>query len=92
VACWAHARRKFFEAMPSNKAASSWALRCIQVLYRIEKRLAKCEPDRRKAVRQSRSKKVLAILKAWLDQNCVIELKGPLAKAIRYALNQWEAL
>jgi transposase len=92
VACWAHARRKFFEAMPSNKSAASWALRCIQVLYRIEKRLAKCEPERRKAIRQSRSNRVLAIFKKWLDQNCVVELKGPLAKAIRYALNQWDAL
>ncbi len=92
VACWAHARRKFFEAMPSNKAAASWALRCIQVLYRIEKRIAKNSPDVRKEVRQGRSKKVLAIFKRWLDKNCVIELKGPLAKAIRYVLNQWDAL
>jgi transposase len=92
VACWAHARRKFFEALTSNKAAASWALRCIQILYRIEKRLSKSSLEKKLAIRQSRSQKVLAILKSWLDRNVLIESKGPLAKAIRYTLNQWNAL
>ncbi len=92
VACWAHARRKFFESLASNKAAASWALRCIQVLYRIEKRFSKSSFEKRQAIRQSRSRKVLTIFKSWLDRNVLIENKGPLAKAIRYTLNQWNAL
>ena len=92
VACWAHARRKFFEALNSNKAAASWALRCIQVLYRIEKRIAKSSFEVRQTIRSGRSRKVLAILKAWLDRNSLIAHKGPLAKAIRYTVNQWNAL
>lgn len=92
VACWAHARRKFFDALGSNKRSASRALRHIQLLYRIEKRYAQRSAGERATIRQTRSRKVLALLKKWLDLQVAVELKGPLAKAIRYALNNWEAL
>src|SRR6185437_12156296 len=92
VACWAHARRKFYDALGSNKRSASYALRHIQLLYRIEKRFAtRSDADRLKA-RATRSRKVLTMFKKWLDAQRVVELKGPLAKAITFALNNWEAL
>jgi transposase len=55
VACWAHARRKFYEARNSDAAASTQALAYIRLLYDIEKQAkeaaesgidAIAEPDR----------------------------------------------
>lgn len=37
VACWAHARRKFYEARNSDAAASTQALAYIRLLYDVEK-------------------------------------------------------
>lgn len=36
VACWAHARRKFYEARTSDAAASTQALAYIRLLYDVE--------------------------------------------------------
>jgi hypothetical protein len=36
VACWAHARRKFYEARSSDAAASTHALAYIRLLYDVE--------------------------------------------------------
>jgi transposase len=93
VACWAHARRKFFDAMNSNKTVSTQALRYIQVLYRIEKRAGGKSFDERLRIRQGRSKRVLALFKKWLDTTILtVRDKEPAGKAIRYALNNWNAL
>jgi len=53
VACWAHARRKFYDARHSDAAASAQALAYIRLLYDVEdqakkeaKRLAKQEVKR----------------------------------------------
>ena len=89
VACWAHVRRKFRDA---NQSKANRALRYIQILYRMDKRYAFKSADERKAMRQKRPKRILHALKAWLDREVAIELKGPVAKAIRYALKNWDAL
>ena len=91
VACWAHARRKFFEALPTNEKACGHALAMIQQLYAVEKRAN--EPAERHALRQKVSKPVLLELNQWLQRQKLIELpKSPLAKAITYALNNWQGL
>lgn len=92
VACWAHARRKFFDSLGSNKKAASHALRHIQALYRVEKLSASKTEEQRKKMRQRFSRKILALIKPWLDRMVLTEHKGPLSKAIKYALNNWDAL
>lgn len=93
VACWAHTRRKFFDALNSDKVAASRAIRFIQVIYRIEKRFALRTQSERQHIRQQRTKRVLAMFKKWLDATVLTALpKGPLAKAVKYALNNWDAL
>lgn len=92
VACWAHARRKFFDALGSNKKSASHALRHIQALYRVEKLSATKTDEERKRMRQRLSRKILNLLKRWLDKEVTTEKKGPLSKAIKYALNNWNAL
>ncbi|GAA3099427.1 hypothetical protein GCM10010520_51110 [Rhizobium viscosum] len=53
AACWAHARRKFFDLTVSSKASiAEEALRRIGELYHIEKAIRGEPPDVRKAARQ----------------------------------------
>ena len=94
AACWAHARRKFYdlhEARPS--ALTTEALRRIAELYVIEAEIRGKPPDERKAVRQQRSRPLLDDLGRWLrtalDQ---LSRKSDTAAAIRYTLNLWPAL
>jgi transposase len=104
VACWAHARRKFYDARTSDPAASSHALAMIRLLYDVEsqaKTLAKKTGDPLVAVRyrlrQQHSVGRLAEFKIWLrsqqaEHGGPILPKSPMGQAIGYALNQWDAL
>ena len=108
VACWAHARRKFFDAQETDGKRSTQMLRFVQLLYAIENRIKQRLAKRLKnnltmtaeerhqiirAARQSRSKPILAKIKQWLDTEKERVLpRSPMAQAIGYTLNQWEAL
>jgi transposase len=95
--CWAHVRRKFFEALESSPRTAAWIMRQLQHLYLIESRLReiKAGPRLRQAVRAHQSqplveriKRALLLLKSsgWhLPQS-------PLATAMDYALGQWTSL
>jgi transposase len=50
VACWAHARRKFYDARSSDPAVSTQALAYIRLLYDVEARAKKKAP---KAAKQT---------------------------------------
>src|SRR5580692_5375495 len=56
--CWAHVRRKFFEAQEKSPKTAGWILRQIQQLYQVEARLREqlVGPRLRQAVRASESK------------------------------------
>ena len=93
VACWAHARRKFFDAMKSDARRSQTALGFIRRLYEVERRARDLEASSRCALRQSESGPVLIQLKAWLDdQHGNVAPKSPMGVAIGYARSQWTAL
>jgi transposase len=95
--CWAHVRRKFYEASETAPQMSGWLLRQIQHLYRVEASLRenRAGPRLRQALRASHSRpiiarfeKVLLRLKArgrYLPQSS-------LRQAIDYALGQWPTL
>jgi transposase len=101
VGCWAHARRKFMEAInvlpaPERKKGGTAAHKgldfCNQ-LFEIERDLHDVTPEERLAGRQQRSTRVLAQFRAWLDQMSVSALpKSKLGEAITYCLNQWRKL
>jgi transposase len=94
AACWAHARRKFFdvhEATSSPIAAE--ALRRIAEVYAIETSIRGRPAEMRRQVRNTRSRPLLDAMKRWLKTELArIPGRGPLAEAIRYALARWEAL
>lgn len=99
VGCWAHARRKFDEAiklLPKDKQKSGKgmiAINTIQKLYRIEKQAKHLDAVERKALRQQQSAPILAGFKEWLEKSEAQGLpKSKMGTAIGYCLNQWPKL
>lgn len=94
AACWAHARRKFYElhqARPSTVTAE--ALRRIGALYAIEARIRGRPPDERCRIRQAESRPLLDALQAWLRSTMeTLSRKSDTTAAILYALNRWQAM
>lgn len=93
VACWAHARRKFFDARTSSPAEASLILEMIRRLYAVEDRARSLDEAGRLALRQAEAVPTLERLRAELDAMGTRLLpKSALAQAVTYALNQWQAL
>lgn len=95
--CWAHVRRKFFEAKESAPRTAGWILRQIQHLYQIEARLRekRCSTKLREVIRAQESWPIVE----RIGQACVRLKQGnrhlpqsPLGLALTYTLNQWEGL
>lgn len=95
VGCWAHVRRRFFEALATAPAAKEM-LDLILALYRVEHdALARgvVRTAEHLAMRRTRSRAIVDEIKRWLDEKLDVHPpKSPIAVAIRYALNQWDAL
>jgi transposase len=93
VGCWAHARRYFFKALESEAERARQALALIGELFRIERQLAEAPVDEREQVRRRESKRVVERFFAWCEATVAQALdETPLAKGLRYALNQRSAL
>lgn len=98
VGCWAHARRKFDEALkatPKKEQANSGALTgklyCDR-LFAIERDLAQLPSDTRHKERLEQAKPVLDAFFVWLDAQIPFLGKNIFSKAVRYALDQWKYL
>ena len=94
LACWAHARRKFFELHAANKSpVAAEALNQIGKLYAIEGVGKNHTPDDRKVLRDEQAIPLLKELHAWLweTRKSVAEGSGT-ARAIDYSLRRWAAL
>jgi hypothetical protein len=106
VACWAHPRRKFFEARSSDRLRAETALAFVRELYRVERELREAfssEAGRERsrherlaeivARRQAESRPVPAEFAAWIEQESPRLLpKHPLRQALEYARTNWAAL
>jgi len=93
VACWAHARRKFYDAQDSDGRRATQMLALVGELYAIEREAKETDEDTRRALRQERGAPILAQIKTWLDAESEVVLpRSPMATAITYAKNQWTAL
>ena len=97
AACWAHARRKFFEAKESAPQHAGWMLLQIQHLYRIEKhqREIKATPTERQAARDSQSRMITVRIHRALTRMKLRSLHLPqsaMGKAIDYTLTLWPQL
>lgn len=94
IACWAHARRKFFDLFEATQSPiAREALDRIGALYGIESEIRGRPPDERRVVRRARAGPLLDNLRAWLlSTGRKLSKKSDAAGAIRYALSRWEAL
>ena len=95
LACWAHVRRKFFEARSNDQARAEEALALIGGLYDVERdaRARSLTPDERKELRLERSLPLLNTIGKWLA-GALEETtpKSPIGAAVRYAVGLWSQL
>jgi transposase len=93
VACWAHARSKFFDAVGSYPRESHQVLEWIRQLYDIEDRAHDRSVDARRELRIREATPVLDRIETYLTELAPRALpKSTLGKAVTYARNQWTAL
>ena len=94
AACWAHARRKFFDVHAANASPiAKEALDKIGGLYTVESHIRGKPPDDRQQYREQHATPLIVDLKAWLDATLPkLSGKSDLAQAMRYALSRWTAL
>jgi len=94
AACWAHARRKFFDVFEATKSPiAEEALRRIGELYEIEAEINGRTVQDRLAARCEHATPILTDLRTWLEaQRRRLSSKTALAKAIQYGMTRWEAL
>jgi len=101
VGCWAHARRKFDEALKSlpptsragKPAESRIGLGYCNKLFGVERELRWSTPAERYAARQEKSVPIINEFHAWLEQQAIQALpKSLLGKAVGYCLHQWPKL
>ncbi len=103
VACWAHGRRHFFDAKDTDGRRCTQMLSMVRDLYKVEdeanaqiaatRDCTAIEADAiRLTLRQEKSIPILATIKTWLDTEQKLVLpRSPMAQAMTYMLNQWEA-
>lgn len=102
LGCWAHARRKFTEAVKAqgkgknkNKKTgkAQRGLAFIQKLYKIEKTLLNLKTEERFIERKQQSQPILDKFKDWLDENIsTVPPKSAVGIALHYLNNQWDRL
>jgi transposase len=99
--CWAHARRKFVEAvevLPAEKrekggTTAHQGLTSCDRLFEIERDLKEASPEERQIGRDQRSRVVLEEFKCWLDRMTLDTLpKTAIGVAVRYCIRQWSKL
>ena len=92
--CWAHARRRLFEAHKFNGSEiAGQAVALIAKLYEIEREARELEPEARRLLRQERSRPIVDALHIWLTEKRQTLAKADVtAKAIDYSLSNWRAL
>lgn len=93
AACWAHLRRDFHDVWKATGSQiARGALDRIGALYDIERCINGQPADRRRKIRQEKSRPRVTAFREWLDAQLPrIPGKGDLAKAMRYALSRWSS-
>jgi transposase len=94
VFCWSHVRRGFYDLAKTGAAPIAVeALARIAALYRIEAEVRGKAAAERLEARQAKSQPLVTDLRTWFETQVTrLPARGPLAAAIRYALNHWDGL
>jgi transposase len=97
LACWAHVRRRFVDAMrvqsKGKRGKADEAVALIGKLYGIEREFKDASIEARHLARQSRSVPVLAELQVWLQKTQpLVTPKSALGTALAYMGDLWSRL
>jgi transposase len=95
LGCWAHARRKFTEALKEDKAGAEYALKQIGMLYKVEDMATDQQMDyeQRAELRKKLAYPILRAFEKWLVQYYPKALQnGRMSKAVKYTYNIFHRL
>jgi len=95
IGCWAHARRKFEQALENDPVPARYAMLKIQELYAIERKATEGNftSDQIKELREKESFPILKEFETWLLATAQTVLpKSPIGKAIFYTYGIYRKL
>jgi transposase len=95
LGCWAHARRKFTDALKEDKSGAEYALEQIGMLYRVEIMASEQELDteQRAALRGKLAYPILCAFEKWIVNYYPKALpKGRMSKALSYTYSLFHRL
>ena len=95
LGCWAHARRKFTEALKEDKSGAEYALKQIGLIYNVEDMATDQEMDydQRAALRQRLAYPILTAFEKWIVNYYPKTLpKGRMNKALSYTYSLFHRL
>lgn len=95
LGCWAHARRKFEEALKEDKARAEYALAQIGMLYDVERRADEenLSFEERSDLRCRLSYPIMVAFEKWLvNEYPKVLPKGRMGKAIKYTYEIYHRL
>lgn len=95
LGCWAHARRKFEEALKEDKSSAEYALVQIGMLYDVERRADEenLSFEERSDLRCRLSYPIMVAFEKWLVNEYLKVLpKGRMGKAIKYTYEIYHRL
>jgi hypothetical protein len=95
LGCWAHARRKFTEALKEDKAGAEYALKQIGMIYKVEDMATdkQMNYEQRAELRKRLAYPILRAFEKWLEQYYPKALiNGRMSSAVRYTYNIFHRL
>jgi transposase len=93
IACLAHARRGFYQALKESVTEAVWFIRQIRQLYRLEDQIREADPAERYRFRQEQAPSFWEALKKHAEElQPQLLPKSTLGKAVNYFLSEYEAL
>ena len=93
AACWAHARRYFFDAQAESPVLAAEAMALIGMLFEIEREIKDADLETRRRRRDTDTRAALVKIHDWLTRHVHgARPRSAIGKAIQYTLNQWAAL
>ncbi len=95
LGCWAHARRKFYDAFKSStgKGIGKQGLVFFKKIFEIEEEIKDLSAEARFFTRLKRSIPIVSELKIWIqEQSQKVNPESLAGKALKYARNEWDYL
>jgi len=95
LGCWAHARRKFTEALKEDKSGAEYALEQIGMLYRVETMAMEQDmnDEQRSELRKKLAYPILCAFEKWIVNYYPKALpKGRMSKALSYTYSLFHRL